>query len=88
MNKATEFIIDLVANRVPYNAHLVLPPEAFNKLYPYLEIAIYSGQVSTDEYNRIVLDLNLDNQLMAYLTKVAQTASNRSIIASIPYHEN
>lgn len=82
------FEIDLDERRTPWNAHLVLPTDAYEQLAPMFEVEIMQGLTSYDKHGRIVLDLNLSYEKLQQLKRIVNRSINYSIIKAYPLYGN
>ncbi len=58
--KGNNYIIDIDAGRRPYNSYLVLPLPSLKLLTPLICEEIMQGLVSSDDQDRVILQLSLD----------------------------
>lgn len=94
--KGNNYIIDIDAARRPYNSYLVLPLPLLKLLTPLICEEIMQGLVSSDDQDRVVLQLSLDegkirqvNRLISSLQKKtarrAHPSAEQAIRANLKY---
>lgn len=65
-----EYLIDIDEARRPYNAYMVLPLTILQKLMPLLNNEILNGLVDSDQHDRVILHLLLEEHKIAELKKI------------------
>jgi hypothetical protein len=75
--KGNNYIIDIDAARRPYNSYLVLPLPILKQLTPLICEEIMQGLVSSDDQDRVVLQLSLDEGKIREVNRLISTLQKK-----------
>ena len=75
-----EFIIDIDPGRRPYNSYMALPLPLIQQLAPLLTDEILHGLINTDNEQRVVLHLHLEDSKIKEVQEVMATHTKTSIV--------